>query len=421
MGISRSGISRSGISRDGVSVSSLSPVSYPGGSLAFYDFSKNTPSEAIIEQVGRASSLSTVRASDSNVIQLDGSLSNYGSNIAAMVLGNGDLIQPASTNFILESSDFDNATWTELGVVNVDGAITSNGYTFAEITNDTSLSRHAFQTTAAIASSSNSTIYQIIKRGTSQYVYMFSFISAGVHKTTVFDLDAVTVSASNSAGALTNESESITELAPDLFLIKQSFTPPSSASIIPGIGISDVAVPTFNAFGLLDYTGLGTETMYIAHSQMEKSIYSSSPIITTGASAARVDDDSSIVTTNWVDESRIGFYGLSLETSVSNQVLWESGDSKLSWDGADLVATINATTATIAVADPTTLTSAYWEYDSDGDLYAIANGVRGTGTASAAPVFGANANLLSDEAVANHAQGVAGKFIVQDQSRAIIS
>jgi len=117
MGISRSGISRFGISRDGISTPRISPVRYPNGAIVYYDFTKNTPVESILEQVERDASLLTLRASNSNPTQLNGSVTTVGTNTAALVTGDGVLIQGPATN--LSTDDPVDATaWAKSGAAN---------------------------------------------------------------------------------------------------------------------------------------------------------------------------------------------------------------------------------------------------------------------------------------------------------------
>lgn len=78
-------------------------VSIPDGALAFYNFAIST-----LEQVRKQAELLTLRASNSNPEQLDGSVTTVGTNTAALVIGDGDLIQGEATDNINNPS-FDNS------------------------------------------------------------------------------------------------------------------------------------------------------------------------------------------------------------------------------------------------------------------------------------------------------------------------
>jgi len=80
-------------------------------------------------------------------------------------------------------------------------------------------------------------------------------------------------------------------------------------------------------------------------------------------------------------------------------VFGHSGNAKLYYDGANVVAEIGATTATFASAI-TAINNTAFEYES-GMLYASVNGVRGTGVASAAPAWGAYWHVMNDDTGAN--------------------
>ena len=81
-----------------------------------------------------------------------------------------------------------------------------------------------------------------------------------------------------------------------------------------------------------------------------------------------------------------------LDTLTDGAFFWESGNASLTILSGNLQADIGGTVATIAVANPAALENgAYLVYEA-GILYAEANGVRGIGVASAAPIFGATVN-----------------------------
>jgi len=113
----------------------------------------------------------------------------------------------------------------------------------------------------------------------------------------------------------------------------------------------------------------------------------------------------------WPTISKIGFPKLTLDTAIANQVLFHSDTAKLYHDGTDLVAAIGATTSTLTIA-PSAITSAYFEYDGV-NVVVHANGTAGAGTASSAPSFNGTANIGSDEAIANPAQGTYNKLLVE--------
>ena len=420
MTIGRIGIGRSGIGSSGIGVSGIPPVVIPSGARDFYDFSQLNANAAVLELVGKVNTLSTVRASNKNVIKLNGSSITYGSNVAGLISGDG-LLGEGSATAENNDSDIVNGGWGDQGVTSLGSQLVKNGYTFGRLDEDTSNGRHS-QFIAYTPAIGDATAQMIISRGTSQFGYLGVAQNGGIGSITIiFDMDAVTVTQINEGSDRKHISSFIKEISTDIFHVSLSHTDTTGGS--PSFlvaGMSNSGVPVKDASFIPVYTGTD-KTMFFAKRMITLKEFPNSFILTSSAPATRAADDLSISTSNWVDESRIGLYGLSLQTTISNQVLWESGDSSLSWNGTNLVADINGTTATIAVADPTTLSSAYWEYDDNGDLFAIADGVRGTGVASSAPSFGSNANLLSDELVANHAQGVAGKFIVQDPTKAIIT
>lgn len=86
----------------GVLVNNAIPI--PAGALVFYDFSQIGQTEAITELVNRQSELITVRAGNVNAEQtISGTVVTYGSGEAALDIGTGDLIQGAATNLVVNS------------------------------------------------------------------------------------------------------------------------------------------------------------------------------------------------------------------------------------------------------------------------------------------------------------------------------
>ena len=301
MGISRSGISRLGISRDGISRGGVSNIHIPANALVYYNYGLASPILAITEQVGKTDQLSTTRASNSNPIQLDGSVTTVGTNTAALVTGDGVLIQGESDNEIIQSSAYDVAAWLPLGVVNTDNALSFNGYNFSNTKVDTSTGTHRFHVTCVLSSITESTQYHIVKKSTARYIFVSAWRGGADRYGAIYDLDTLTVTATTQAGTLTDIFTEAVDLGGGVILLSMTVKFASSFSYYAMLGLSEVASPTFDGSGFFGFTGDGSLDVYVAHTQVEKSLFRSSPIYTTGSAATRAADDSTISTDDFLE------------------------------------------------------------------------------------------------------------------------
>jgi hypothetical protein len=111
----------------------------------------------------------------------------------------------------------------------------------------------------------------------------------------------------------------------------------------------------------------------------------------------------------WSTTFKLEYQDVDWTTAVINQVMGHSGDAKLYHDGTNMVASIGATTSTIAIA-ASSVTSAAFQYDG-ANVVVWANGVAGTGTASVAPTLGATWQINADTALANGSNGLIGDIV----------
>ena len=122
--------------------------------------------------------------------------------------------------------------------------------------------------------------------------------------------------------------------------------------------------------------------------QLEKASIASSFIYTEGTPATRAKDELRATTTGTFSTNAQYIFDIASATFIpTNGVIAQCGDSGIFYDGANMVADINGTQSSLAVADPLAVSQTRFKYDG-ANLSVIVDGVESTPVASAAPAFG---------------------------------
>ncbi len=254
-------------------------VPVPLNALANYQYNQTNLVEAITELVNRQSVLLTVRASDVNVIQLDGSIRTFGPGEAAFVIAVGVLIQGTATTQIVTNMSI----WDSM--VNVVNTYDSN----------TKISTMVFSAVVAnhfTLANSSVTIglpYVMslrVKKG--DYRYMQITGSVGFSSTAVINFDLQDVLLNVVSGAATATIEDQGEFV-GITYTQDSNSTQASGRIIIGVAadLNSLRLPALDVDG---------EQFQIQYPNFVQSSFASSPIDAPTAPATRLADNSTIST-----------------------------------------------------------------------------------------------------------------------------
>ena len=135
--------------------------------------------------------------------------------------------------------------------------------------------------------------------------------------------------------------------------------------------------------------------------QREQASIASSFTYTDGLPVTRAKDELRATTTGTFNTDAQYIFDMASATFIpTNGVIAQCGDSGISYDGANIVADINGTQSSLAVADPLAVSQVRFKYDG-ANLSVVVDGVESTPVASAAPVFTSTWALGSDASFNN--------------------
>ncbi len=385
----------------GISTVSGLSGNIPEGATAWYDFSNPNPNKAILNQVNFVEKLSTASyVNGKNTTQLDGSIINWPQNEAALVLNSGVLIEGEATNKISQSRDLStmilsDVTLSDTGDVSPDPTGSTN---WQRVTATTTTFPALIKFTSNVGVPTNYALTVYARRGSNPYACMSQYNIGGW---AIYNLDTGLVHLTGGTGFVAAWMEPIDAANGIYKCFLKGIDDTGGFARQAVLCQTDGTSPTTGEVG-----------GYVDYWQFQRVLATnpSSDIFTGTGEGTRDADDSQIDMTGVSVTSKIGFDNLTLQTDIVDQVLWESGTASLFWDGANMVAQVGAVQSTIA-ATPTSISSAHWEYNG-ANVIVYVDDITGTGAASIAPVFNATANIGSDEAVANHAQGLYQNHIV---------
>ena len=265
----------------GVSGSLLSRAKSALGGLAPYhylDFANDEALQASADVGGVAdfSGYSFARASSGYYTNSDGTLTSFASG-ALRTGDRGVLIEPAATNLLLRSQEFDNASWAKVRASVTANAISAPDGTLTadKIVEDTSSdnSHVVYRGYALVSSTAYTKTVYVKAAGRTQ----FKIVNIGTYAASfgvLFNLETGTIT-SGTGGT-------IEALANDWYKVSVSFS-------ATGTG-SEVIYYQLAVDGSVVYTGDGTSGIYLWGAQLEATAYATSYIPTTSTSVTRAAD-----------------------------------------------------------------------------------------------------------------------------------
>ena len=235
------------------------------------------------------------------------------------------LLEPQRTNLALQSSSFDNATWTKVASsVTANQIASPSGVQDADkLTENSANEIHGLNNLSPYPSITTATASLFFKKGTRKFFSIKLQIGANSY-TQVYDSESVTTT-SNSSNGLTSVSSTIVDFGNGWVRATLTGTNPSGAGNTYIIYcLSDSGTPTFDPVNFNPtYQGTGTDYGYLWGAQIEAGSYATSYIPTTTASVTRNLDDSSVTSFS----SGIG----QTEGVLFTEVAFGSTDNGVKW------------------------------------------------------------------------------------------
>jgi len=220
-------------------------------------------------------------------------INRYGKGVAAAIdesrqVSYGWLIEPASTNSALRSSEIDNASWTKSEATitaNTTTAPDSSGTADKLVESVTSSVSHTvLQTIVGDATVPNSGSF-FVKASGRDKVRLRLDDGAGSNKAEArFDLVAKTVVSVADSGLSSGGAATITEVDNDWFRITISCTPSTSGTSVR------LTVYTEDSGGSITYTGDGSSGLFLWGGQIEELEFATTYIPTFGSPVSRSFD-----------------------------------------------------------------------------------------------------------------------------------
>jgi len=259
------------------------PLPFPGATFGSnFTTSQYQLSGAVYGDPSLIPGWTFTRASTGYAETVAGTLTSFASG-APRITDRGLLVEEARTNLILQSQEFDNASWTKTGAtISANGAVAPDGTTTADkLVPNAGSSIKRVQQDAALTNAAVYTQTVYAKAGEWRYLFCYGGGTAIPAGEAILDLQT---------GLLTKNTGShatVTALANGWYRLQYTFTATSTASDACRIGLTDSTTSVTS-------TGDGTSGIYIWGAQLEAGAFPTSYIPTTTASATRAADDAFI-------------------------------------------------------------------------------------------------------------------------------
>ena len=193
-------------------------------------------------------------------------------------VGSDGLLKTATTNLLLRSEEFDNASWNKTGLLAfgsgsiIDVAVAPNGYITADkITENTSTSVHSVSQTYAGTISVTAYTFSFYAKNAGRTVLSVWF--RGANSANRYEIGFNLATGATRGGALqgnfTSGSASITNVGNDWYRCTVTATPAAGETSL--IGVVYINENTSTNISNASYTGDGTSGIYLWGAQLEQS------------------------------------------------------------------------------------------------------------------------------------------------------
>jgi hypothetical protein len=236
----------------------------------------------------------------------------------------GMLVEPAATNVLLRSQEFDNASWVENNVAAISaGSETApDGTATAEtITSSSGTAAHLVYQSVVISASTTYAHSYYVKKGTHRYIAIDLQGAVNHYACAVFDLDgggstATETSVGASSGTIVSTSQEA--IGNGWYRLNVSA---SAAGTNQTMWIGFASAATGNSFstqGQISWNAAGTETFHVWGAQLELGSVATSYIPTLGSTVTRAADNVTATTTTFPFSATLGNINASIGPRLAN-------------------------------------------------------------------------------------------------------
>ena len=241
--------------------------------------------------------MDVVRATDASYRGSNGLIQYASPNVPRLDYSNGTcpsiLVEPQRTNLLTYSQQFDNADWINENVNLTPNSIISpsgilNGYKMT----DTSVVAGEFRIqqnkTTTLSTPYTATVF--LKAGDSNFAMLRMYGgNLGLYYCVVVDLSNGTITKTQNGGLTSSLSYTITSCVNGWYKLTATSTMVST-NLFHIVHVSNSGTPSIGDYGQINYTGTGSNSIYVWGAQLEAGSYATSYIPTTSASVTRNAD-----------------------------------------------------------------------------------------------------------------------------------
>jgi hypothetical protein len=244
-----------------------------------------------------AGDLSVTRATTATRVNSSGLIESVASNVPRLDYTNGScpsiLVEPQRTNLLTYSQQFDNADWIDENVNLTANSIISpsgvlNGYKMT----DTSVVDGEFRIqqnkTTTISTPYTASVF--LKADASNFAMLRMYGgNLGLYYCVVVNLSNGTITKTQNGGLTSSVSYTITPCVNGWYKLTATSTMVST-NMFHIVHVTNSGTPTIGDYGQINYTGTGSNSIYVWGAQLEAGSYATSYIPTTSASVTRNAD-----------------------------------------------------------------------------------------------------------------------------------
>jgi hypothetical protein len=244
-----------------------------------------------------AGDLDVTRATTATRVNSSGLIESIASNVPRLDYTNGTcpsiLVEPQRTNLLTYSQQFDNADWinenvnlTANSIISPSGVL--NGYKMT----DTSVVDGEFRIqqnkTTTISTPYTASVF--LKADASNFAMLRMYGgNLGLYYCVVVNLSNGTITKTQNGGLTSSVSYTITPCVNGWYKLTATSTMVST-NMFHIVHVTNSGTPTIGDYGQINYTGTGSNSIYVWGAQLEEGSYATSYIPTTSASVTRNAD-----------------------------------------------------------------------------------------------------------------------------------